>query len=141
MTNLNNFSLDIKNTTMPEFKIITVLKEGKAIIGIYSQYEPSLKNMDFIKDLHTTCLFTLAESTDKQEIKILQELDSLLSKVLEINSLKQYIKVLMKANNTLKSKKVNLLLRLANDKACSYGELRNSILLSVKIFNNNGITV
>ncbi|EQC1535456.1 hypothetical protein [Clostridium botulinum] len=91
------------------------------------------------KELNNLCIIECDNTTN--DIVVHEENIKYIEREKEIDKLKQKAIKIKEINVNLKNIRIEKMLILALNKACSFGELRNSIKLAINILENKGIII
>ncbi|NCI19808.1 hypothetical protein EJM73_09230 [Clostridium botulinum] len=99
----------------------------------------SIEEYESDKELNNLCIIECDNTTNN--IVIHEENIKYIEREKEIAELKMKAHQIEKINTDLKNTKIEKMLVLALNKACSFGELRNSIVLAINILKTKGIAI
>lgn len=99
----------------------------------------SIEEYESDKSLNNLCIIEYDSVEDK--VIVFEENIKYIEREMEIKELKSKAHRIEKINLNLKNTKIEKMLILALNKACSFGELRNSIKLAINILENKGIII
>lgn len=99
----------------------------------------SIEEYESDKSLNNLCIIEYDAVQDK--VIVFEENIKYIEREMEIKELKKKAHRIEKINLNLKNTKIEKMLILALNKACSFGELRNSITIAINILQNKGIAI